>query len=253
MPNPLTRDEIARQGYTLSDAVRRQLDQMRFQGELGDGSKTEPRCFVCCEAESKKLVNKLLAAGLTNREIAESCDGINARRRQVGDVRFIEAAHVYRHRKEHFSVDEPAKAVYRSITERYAEQSNIDHINGVGTAVHPYALMHVVMTKGFEGIVNDRQLVSTGDALKAAKDLHQMTAADADQKKMADILYTLDRIISAAQHFIPAAQHEEFLAMVEGREAISAPLAALTEHVHEAAHEAVRGFAPKSMSDEEDQ
>lgn len=249
MPSSITRDEIARQSVTLPEAVQRELEELRMAGQLGDdyGSKTEQRCYVCCEVESKKLVNKLLAAGLTNREIAESCQFINKRRMKVGDKRLIDAKHIWYHNREHFNIDEPAKAVYRHIAERYAEQANIDHINGVGTAVHPYALLHTVMVKGFSQVAAESQPVSTHDAIDAATKLHAMTSADAGHKKMADLIYLTDRIIAAAQHFIPSEQYEDFLAMVEGRETIT-PMAQLTEKVHTV----VREFKPHSLHDDEE-
>lgn len=250
MPGPITRDEIARNQFTLPQAVQQELEELRERGELGDGSKTEPRCFVCCEAESKSLVNKLLAAGLTNREIAESCEFINRRRRSVGDVRIIEARNIWWHNKEHFKVDDPVRAVYRSITERYAEQVNIDHVNGVGTAVAPYAVLHVAMAKGFADLAAGNTHPTVKETLFAATKLHELTSADAGQKKMADMLYMMDRIIQAAQHYVPEDKHEEFLALVEGR--IDSPMAALSERVYEQAHAVVREFAPHSTRDEEE-
>lgn len=250
MPGPLTRDEIARDRFTLPQAVQREIEELRHSGELGDGTKTEPRCYVCCEAESKKLVNKLLAAGLTNREIAESCEFINKRRQAVGDDRLIDARGVWYHNREHFKLDDPVRAVYRSITERHAEQANIDHINGIGTGVSPYAVLHVAMVKGFADIAAGNTPVSVRDTMAAATKLHEFTTADAGQKKVADMMNMMDRIITAAQYFVPQDKYEDFLTMVEGR--VEAPMAALTEKVHETAQAAVREFAPHSTRDDEE-
>jgi hypothetical protein len=249
MPGALTRDDIARSRFTLTEAVRQELDTLRAQGQLGDGTKTEPRCYVCCEVESKKLVNKLLAAGLTNREIAESCEFINSRRRAVGDNRLIDARHVYDHAREHFKIDEPAQAAYRAIVERHAEQANIDHINGIGTAVSPYAVLHTIMVKGFAGVAAEGASVSVKDLITAAVKIHEWTSADAGQKKMADIVYAMDRIVTAAQYFVPKEDQAAFLAMCEGREEIPG----LAEHVQSITTAAVREFAPKSTHDEDDQ
>lgn len=249
MPNAITRGETTRGTFTLSQAVQDELERLRDEGQLGDGAKTEPRCFICGEVESKKLVNKLLAAGLTNREIAESCEFINKRRRAVGDERLIEAAHVYRHRREHFNVDDPAQAVYRSIVEREAEDANLDHINGVGTAVSPYAVLRTVMVKGFGHIATSETSPSVTETMAAATKLHELTSRDAGQKKMADLLFLMDRIIAAAQQFIPVEDHEAFLSVVEGRDV---PLLALSEKVHQVAVEGVRTFVPKSSTDDDD-
>jgi hypothetical protein len=246
---PLTRDSIARQNFTLSQAVQEELGRLQEQGQLGDGVHTQPRCYVCCEVESKSLVNKLLAAGLTNREIAESCGAINTRRRSVGDERLIDASHVYRHRRTHFKLDEPAHAVYRSIVERHAEQANIDHVNGVGTAVSPYAVLHTLMVKGFADVTTGASAVTVKDLISASSKLQEWINQDTSQQKMADIMVTVDRIIQAAHEMIPAERHEEFLARVEGREE---PMAALTERMEQTVQEAVREFTPRTTSDDND-
>ena len=125
-----------------------EIEAARASGELD--TPTGPRCYVCCESESKKLVNSLLAAGLTNREIVECCEDINNRRRGKGDKRIINARNVWTHRRTHFDVDRPAMAVYREIMERRAEEANQDYINGIGHAITPYAVLETVMVKGYK-------------------------------------------------------------------------------------------------------
>ena len=54
---------------------------------------------------------------------------------------------------------------------------------------------------------------------------------------MADLLYQMDKIIAAAQEFVPPEYHEAFLARVEGRRATPRPIKAITERRHEAIRE----------------
>lgn len=252
---PQTRSRNAQ--LTLDESVRAEIEALRASGELGDGTRTEPRCHVCCEVESRELVNKLIAAGLTNREIAESCDSINMRRRDADDERIIGARSVWWHRKQHFNVDKPVQAVLRGILERRAEENNLDHINGVGHAVTPYAVIESTMVRGYqERIANDQaDPPSVKETIDAAKILHELTSADAGTKKMADLLFKMDRIINAARTFVPAERQDEFLAMVEGRPAGKKPDAIdqVAESVHQTAEKAIREFTPPTHVDEEDE
>src|SRR5512139_818879 len=110
-------------GVTLDDRVAAEISQLRADGDL-DYDYNHARCHVCCESEAKDLVNKLLAAGLTNREISEACGGINARRQQRGDERMIGPRNVWNHRRLHFNIDRPVQAAYRTIFERRAQEAN---------------------------------------------------------------------------------------------------------------------------------
>jgi len=245
------------QQLTLDESVLAEIEALRASGDLGDGTRTVARCHICCEVESKDLVNKLIAAGLTNREIAESCDSINMRRRDAGDDRVINARNIWHHRRQHFNVDKPAQAVLREILERRAEETNRDHINGVGHAVTPYAVIESTMVRGYqERIANDQaDPPSVKETLDAAKVLYELTSKDAGTKRMADLLFKMDRIINAARAFVPAEHQDEFLAMVEGRQtgARPTPIDQVAESVHQDAERAIREFTPPTHVDEEDE
>ncbi len=239
-------------GVTLDQAVIEEISRLRDAGELGRGIRVEPRCHVCCEAESRELVNKMIASGMTNREIAESCEYINARRRdkEGKDARVIGAWHVWSHKNNgHFDVDGPAVALIREIIERRANEVQRDHINGIGHAVTPYAVLETVMVTGFQKNIVNGDGPSTKETMDAAVKLHELTNRDAGQQKMADLLYKMDRIISAAQKFIPVDKHQAFLLEVQG--GISAgPMEVLTEQVHESAKKAIKTFeAPRGMDE----
>ena len=253
-----TRSRLLSHGQlTLDESVRAEIEALRANGELGDGTRTEPRCHICCEVESKELVNKLIAAGLTNREIAESCDAINMRRKDAEDERLIGARNVWWHRRAHFNVDKPAMAVMREILERRAEEANRDHINGVGHAVTPYAVIESTMVRGYqERIANEAaDPPSVKETLDAAKVLYELTSKDAGTKKMADLLFKMDRIINAARQFVPADRQDDFLAMVEGRPVGGrpTPIDQVAESVHQTAEKAIREFTPPTRVDEEDE
>ncbi len=258
MTVPQTRSQLLsrHQQLTLDESVRAEIEALRASGELGDGVRSEPRCHVCCEVESRDLVNKLIAAGLTNREITESCDAINMRRRDADDDRLINARSVWWHRRQHFNVDKPAQAAMREILERRADEVNRDHINGVGHAITSYAVIESTMVRGYqERIANEAaDAPSVKETLDAAKMLYELTSKDAGTKKMADLLFRMDRIINAARTFVPEDRQDEFLAMVEGRPlGKPTPIDQVAESVHKTAEKAIREFTPPTNVDEEDE
>lgn len=252
----MTTPPISRSGLpvTLDETVMEQIQALRNSGELEVSYRIEPRCHICCETESRDLVNKLLAAGLTNREISEACAGINDRRAERGDNRNIDARKVWNHaHNKHFDAATAAIAVYREIAERRAEEAETDYINGTGHLVTTYGLLETVMVKGYEQVTSSDARVDLKDAMWAGVKLHELTNKDASTRKIADMIHRMDRIIMAAKEFIPPDQLEAFVNRVEGNTPALAPMAALTESVHEQAHEVVREFVMPTSKDERDE
>jgi hypothetical protein len=245
MSSALTRSEVVNHNLTLSQAAMAEIERLRAEGELETGYHIEPRCYVCCEIESRELVNKLIAGGLTNREITETCAGINARRREAGDNRLITAKNVYHHRVMHFNVDYPALAVYRGIVERRAAEANRDHLNGVGHAVTPYAVLETTMVKGYSHITDEETLITTKETIDAATKLHELMSRDAGRQKMDELRATMERIVQAAQEFIDPADRDAFLARIEGRQ----PPPRTVESVVST----VREFDPGTVKDDDEE
>jgi hypothetical protein len=254
MPAPLTRQNIVRRNSTLDDTVAKEIERLAAEGELDpDIYKTSRRCYICCEKESQDLVNKLIAASLTNREITQACESINARRALTGDDRIINSRIVYKHRQNHFNIDKPSQAVYRAIAERRAAEANLDTVNGIGHHITTYAVLESMMVKGYQALTDEIAPPPTyKETMEASVRLHEMTNRDAGQRKMADLMSTMGRIIDAAQRFVPAENRDAFLAMVEGRTEERAGITqAITEKVAETT--AIKEFAPSMTMDPDDE
>lgn len=234
----------------LEQAVIDEIERARDAGDLDRDPSVEPRCHVCCEVESRELVNKLITAGMTNREIADTCRGINNQRRAKDDDRLIEARNVWSHRKNHYDTDRAA----REIIERRAKERGIDFINGIGHAITPYAVYETTMVKGYEKNLAspDAEGPTLKETMDAALKLHDLTARDAGTQRMADLMHTMDRIILAAEKFIPEEYKEAFVAEVEGKP-LSKPIQVLTERVAEKAEKVIKDFSPPRIMDENDE
>lgn len=239
----------------LSDVVRDEVERMYAAGELGEGYRVVQSCFVCCETESRDLVNKLIAAGLTNREITEACSAINARRQNKGDNRIIKPRNVWVHKTQHFNVDKPAQAVLREIAERRATEQNQDFINGITHIVTPYAVLEGTMVKGWATITDEATQISVRDTILAATKLDELTNRDAGQKTIATLMYKMDRIMHAIRTIVPEQYHEAIVSMVTDEfdgNAAPTTMAAISERVIEAGEEAIKEFTPVVKMDERD-
>ncbi len=242
----ISKADIESQHLTLSESARFEIEELRRNGELGEGYTTHARCHVCCEPESYRHVNKLIASGYTNRSIVESCDGINARRKENGDNRLINAKGVWVHRQRHFNVDDPAQSIYREIAERRALEADRDYINGVGHILTPYAVMETIMVKGYAGVATQYTPITVMETLAAAAKLQEFASKDAGTRKMADLVMQMDRIVTAMMEVVPEEYHQAILAKVEGREAQP-----MLERVPGTPLKVVREFTPPMATDEE--
>jgi hypothetical protein len=58
------------------------------------------------------------------------------------------------HATRHFPVQQVARATYREIVERRAQEAEIDFVNGVATALTPMAFYECVMNDAFRRVVD---------------------------------------------------------------------------------------------------
>src|SRR5262245_58772425 len=77
--------------------------------------RIEPRCHICQDDAIRKLVNTLLAKGMSVRSIQDALQAVN---NALEPDQRISRDSIYNHRKEHFDLDVPAAAVYRRMVEQ---------------------------------------------------------------------------------------------------------------------------------------
>lgn len=178
----------------LDEAIEAQLDDLRERGELE--VRPEPRCRVCRDEEVRTLVNKLLAHGMTLRDINEVITPMN-RKRPVRDR--INLNNIREHRKRHFDVQAPANAVYRAIVEKRAHELNVDYENGIGTAVTHLAYLDTMIAKGYQNLLQEDTVVTYRDGLDAAMKRNDLTRKDAGAVEQARIMAEMDRVIAVVK------------------------------------------------------
>ena len=106
----------------------------------------EPRCRVCRNDLVRKKVNDMLAAGSGYAFIVRALgeDNANCDRRDL-----VTIDSVRNHCERHFPVQQVARATYRDILERRAQENQIDFVKGVATALLPVTFFEVAMNKAF--------------------------------------------------------------------------------------------------------
>jgi hypothetical protein len=170
----------------------------------------EPRCHVCRNDEVRKKVNDLLASeasyAMTLRALGDdSAEGVTS-------------DSIRRHAERHFPVQNVAKATYREILERRAQEAQIDFVNGLTTALTPVALYECVMNEAFRRLAAGDVHVSIDTGLRAAEKLQALTDARAGEVDVATLHVKMGRVIETVREFVPREQWPALQARLRGEE-----------------------------------
>jgi hypothetical protein len=196
---------------TLSQAVPGVVGEIADSIELAprNGFHVEPRCRVCRIDAVRKKVNGLLAVGASYAYIVRTLAAENA----TLDVRDrVTVDSVRNHSGSHFPIQSVAKATYREIVERRAEQNRVDFVNGVATALTPLAFFEIVMNKAFRNLVDDDTEVSVDTGLRAAEKLQFFLDRRDQGDDVAELRRQVYRIQDAVKAVVP---QEMWSAIVE--------------------------------------
>ena len=93
-----------------------------------NGMHLEPRCRVCRNDHVRTKVNDLLASGASYAMILRALEDDNIKL-ENGDQITVDS--IRNHTARHFPVQNIARATYRDILERRAQENGIDFVNGV--------------------------------------------------------------------------------------------------------------------------
>lgn len=160
-----------------------------------NGSHLEPRCHVCRSDGVRQRVNDLLASGASYA---------SALRALGGDAVGVSTDSIRRHAERHFPVQNVAKATYREILERRAQENDVDFADGVATAITPMALLETVMVRGYEKLVDPATEVDVKTGMAAACRLQEMIDSHTDQHDWAKAQAEMGRIVEVVREFVPA-------------------------------------------------
>jgi hypothetical protein len=182
------------------------------------GLGLEPRCRICRNDQVRKKVNDLLATGASYAMILRALGDDNAKLEQRKRVTIDS---IRNHSTRHFPVQQVARATYRDILERRAQENSVDFIEGVATAITPLAVLETVMVKGYQTLVDEHTCVSYRDAMEAALKLNEIARKDDGAVDRARILADMGRIIEVVRTFIPSERWPDVQAALRGETPVS--------------------------------
>ena len=161
----------------------------------------------------------MLAAGLSYAMILRALREDNAKLDKRDRVTIDS---IRNHTSRHFPVQNVAKATYRRILERRAQENSVDFVTAVATAITPMAFFETVMAKGYETLVDPDTKVDVNTGMIAAGRLQALMQSQASSTKMADMWAQMSRIIEVVHHFVPEERHEELLRQLEWQGPVAA-------------------------------
>ena len=212
-----------------------------------NGFHLEPRCRICRNDSMRRKVNQMLAtaapyAGIVRALAADNAELDRRDRVTIDSIRT--------HATKHFPVQSVAKAAYRDIVERRAQDNRIDFIEGLATALTPLAFFEVVMNKAFRTLVDDRIEVSVETGLRAAEKLQSVLDGRERGTEVLELRVQLDRIDEAVRAVVPQAMWAEILAKLKELEQHQEALDEGADSFYDAGDEP---FDPTEFIDENDE
>jgi hypothetical protein len=192
-----------------------------------NGFHLEPRCRICRNDQVRTKVNDLLATGASYAMVLRALADDNAKLDRCDRVTIDS---IRNHTARHFPVQQVARATYREILERRANNS-VDFVEGVATAITPLAFLETVMVKGYQTLVDEHTAVSYRDAMEAALKLHEITRKDEGALDRARMLADMGRIIEVVRTFIPSERWPDVQAALRGETPVSQQISPVVEGV----------------------
>jgi len=145
-------------------------------------------------------VNEMLSMGasyaMVLRSLATDNDRLDPSDRVTIDS-------VRNHCQRHFPAQNVAKATYREILERRAQDAKMDFVEGVAAALTPLAFFEVVMNKAFRDLVDEKTEVSADTGLRAAEKLYTLMNSRDFSAEMAETRLFVGRILDAIKTTVP--------------------------------------------------
>ena len=172
----------------------------------------EPRCRVCRNDAVRQKVNDLLVVGASYAMVVRALEEDN-NKLDVSDRVTVDS--VRNHCSRHFPVQNAAKAVYREIIERRAQEAGVDFVNGVTTALTPVAYFETILVKSFESALKSDAKVDVATGMTAAGKLQAIIESHSGQQDMADIMVKMNRIITVVREVLPPELVPAFLAKLD--------------------------------------
>lgn len=194
--------------------VQAEIKRLREAGQLE--VKIEPRCRICADDSTRALINNLLARMLSERDVFMIINSsINPARKRNKQLPITQRIVTY-HSRNHFAIDNPAWAIFRSIGVKREQQFGRDYENGIAQTVTHLAFLEMVLAKAHENLIQPETVVSVSEGMSAAVRLAELERKSANEQQQAEIMAEVSRIIGAVKEIVPPEMWESISAKVSG-------------------------------------
>ena len=177
-----------------------------------NGFHLEPRCRVCRNDQVRTKVNDLLATGSSYAMVLRALAADNA---ELDKCDRVTVDSIRTHTTKYYPVQSVAKATYRAILERRAQENPLDFVEGVATALLPVTFFEVVMNKAFRAPVDDRTEVSVETGLRAAEKLQSILDGRERGTEVLELKVQLGNISKAVRSVVPQSMWAAILEELE--------------------------------------
>ena len=154
------------------------------------------------------------------------------------------------HSARHFPVQNVAKATYREILERRAQENGVDFAEGVATALTPLAFFETVMVKSYETLVDSDTKVDVNTGIVAAGRLQSLIDSRDYDHELLVMKVQLAAICAAVKSTVPQSMWGEIIEKLDEAEQHSEVLDVGTDAFDDADDEP---FDPTEFIDEDDE
>lgn len=199
----------------LDRLVDNQIEELVSGGKLYK-FRTEHRCRICQDTPLRTTVNKLLAHGLSYKEILEAISAVNDSRPKS---KRISLDSIRNHSKKHFPIDEPAGHVFRKILEEEADKQQKDWVGGIGSQITLYAYLKTMESKGYATLTDPETPISAVEGMNASIKLHELIKAESDTAQIAEVYQKLNTVIQVVKKVVPQEDWARIIAAIEAAEA----------------------------------
>jgi len=183
---------------SLDALVESEVERLTISGKTYD-FKYNPLCRIC-DSEQARLVNSMLTNGSSYRAILRTLAPYNETKEKQERIGYNS---LRTHAVKHFPVQASGRNVMRDIMEQRAAEQGIDFVEGVASIVTPMAIMDIVMHKGLERLVANRDPITPDLALRAAERLQHFLSQREDNAEVEELQLQLNQLIDAVKKNVP--------------------------------------------------
>ena len=158
------------------------------------------------------MVNEMLATGSSYAMIVRALEADNMK---LDKHDRITLDSVRNHCARHFPVQNVAKATYRDILERRAQENRVDFVEGVASALTPLAFFETVMVRSYETLVDSDTTVDVHTGIVAASRLQSLIDSRDYDHELLVMKVQMAAICAAVKSTVPQEMWDEIIEKLE--------------------------------------